>query len=257
MRRRFRLGWAFAAVFAVVNGASGAPTGHPPTALVVGNDVFQPGAAYQTGPGWLGLLCDLSGCRLVPARLEVSPARPTGLYDDQPIAGQQLRFTLASKAPGRVLGWFHPDARLPWLVPGSVTTYVSAGDGVKRRSEGGTFDVTVPLPGGQMTIIAPLLDQQHGAIVLQLRTTTKRQLLRVLPTCSGEGLDRFLLWAGDIDRDGRPDYLLDFASQTGGEAVLYLSSAADASQPLVGPGAVFQGASSGAECDGGSAWLGN
>ena len=68
--------------------------------------------------------------------------------------------------------------------------------------------------------------------MLQLRSQGKRQTLEQLWQCSTVGNTDYLLWAGDLDGDGRPDYLISYVDGYG-EIVLYLSSEADAAD-LVG-----------------------
>ena len=91
--------------------------------------------------------------------------------------------------------------------------------------------------------------------VLQLRSQNKRQLLPGdLGTCSGLFHPRnYLLWAGDLDRDGEPDYLISYVDADG-PVHLFLSSAARPHQ-LVGLGGIYDSPPHGGECDGPEGFL--
>ena len=94
----------------------------------------------------------------------------------------------------------------------------------------------------------PLFDAEGGRFLLQLRAQGKRQLLDELGLCSHTVSTNYLVWAGDLDRDGQPDYLIDFADEIG-EAKLYLAHAA-AAKELAGVAGVYVPSPFGGECDG-------
>ena len=94
----------------------------------------------------------------------------------------------------------------------------------------------------------PLFDADGGRFLLQLRAQGKRQLLDELGLCSHTVSTDYLVWAGDLDGDGRPDYLINFADEVG-EARLYLAHNATA-QELAGVAAVYVPPPFGGECDG-------
>lgn len=231
-----------------------------PVRFVHGNDLWQPGRQFTAGPGWLALACVASRCALRPAALAVTAASWQGHYDDRPTRGQKLRFSLAgSEQPNtRVLAWFAPRQAIDFLSPGEVTSYPEV-DAVK-----GSFDAVVRTPQGDARFV-PLLWSakewpaseglqlpalQAPALLLQLRMAGRRQLLPgVLGSCAGDLRGaQYLLWAGDLDRDGKPDYLVSYIDESG-DMHLYLSSRAKPGQ-LVGLGGVHASPPYGGECDG-------
>jgi len=200
--------------------------------LAVGNDEFEPGAELQSGDGWLALVCAQMDCALEPATLRVQPEQ--GVYNEQDTAGQHLRFlTDEPLKSGLVVTWFQRDPALPWLKAGPVRTY-----GAAPPLGNGALEMQVNVPGAESIRLVPLFQPPGkaqeatgggGDYVLQLRTSEKRQLLPgQLGSCSGTVDNSYLLWAGDLDGDGRPDLLISFGDY--GSADLYLSSAARSSE---------------------------
>lgn len=220
--------------------------------FVVGNDLWQPGKRYRNGTDWLALACTSKGCNLEPANLSVRPQSWQGHYDDKPTQGQKLRFTPTVKVNSKVIAWFHQSEKYSWLVPGNVITYASTATRFKRPSTEGTLEVAVDLPDGSSSKFVPLFDKAGGVFHLQLRTPDRRQMLGQLGNCSKVVTTDYLIWAGDLDRDGQPDYLVSFVDSDG-QVVLYLSSAAGAKK-IVGTAGIFDAPPSGGECDG-SGWL--
>lgn len=236
-------------------------------AFVHGNNLWQPGREYRSSNNWLALICGSSGCRLEAARLQVKKAKWQGHYDDTPTQGQQLRFTLAQRSDDKVIAWYEqgkPAASPEWLTPRSVTSYF-AGLHPTNTTAPGNFEADVPLPGKQTLRLVPLINrggtasdddsatiQNHSAaLYLQLRLGKQRQmLLGELYPCSREISNTgYLLWAGDLDGDSRPDLLISFIDADG-PVHLYLSSAAKPGQ-LVGLAGVHLAPPFGGECDGG------
>jgi hypothetical protein len=76
----------------------------------------------------------------------------------------------------------------------------------------------------------------------------KRQLLDEFGACSGMVRSDYLVWAGDFDRDGKPDFLIDFTDDTG-EGKLYLSKGAGPDE-IAGVAGVYVPPPHGGECDG-------
>lgn len=221
--------------------------------FVTGNDVWQPGKQYQAGSDWLALSCTATACNFEPAMLAVRAESWQGHYDEHATPGQKLSFKKSGAAPGKVIAWVRIHAAHKWLTPGPVTTYASNVAPLKRPASDGTLEVAVDLPSGKQATFVPLLDQAKKEFVLQLRAPGQRQLLGQLGICSREVSTRYFLWAGDLDRDGRPDYLVSFVDADG-RVILYLSSTA-ASSELVGVGGLYNAPPFGGECDGGG-WLG-
>lgn len=222
--------------------------------FVVGNDLWQPGTRFTNGADWLALSCIGSACSLEPARLRVKAESWQGHYDDQATAGQKLNFSKAKPGAGKVIAWFHPDARHAWLKPGPVTTYASSAGRVKRPTSDGTLEVAIEIPGGKQATLVPLLDREASVFRLQLRDPGRRQMLGELGRCSGAVAADYFLWAGDLDGDGGPDYLVSFVDDEG-QVILYLASAADqGAQTIAGVAGAYDAPPYGGECDG-DGWL--
>jgi hypothetical protein len=241
---------AFAAPPAAAADAAPAPGSFP--VMVVGNPVWQPGLAYTAGDDWLALACDPAGCAFEPARLAVKPEGWQGHDDDKPTNGQTLTFARMEKTVRKPVAWFQRRAGTPWLKPGPVTTWASIAGGFQRADSPGTLELEVAAPDGTRARFVPLLDIEHKRFVLQLRSGQRRQMLQDLAACSHEVGTGYLLWAGDLDGDGRGDYLASFVDADG-QVVLYLSRLAPPNA-LVGAGAIYDASPYGGECDG-TGWL--
>lgn len=223
--------------------------------FVVGNDQWQPGRRYKSSADWLALNCMPSGCSLEPARLTVKAESWQGHYDDKPTRGQKLNLRKLKPGPGSVIAWFQLDARHPWLKPGAVTTYASSAGRSKRPPSEGTLEVAIDLPDGKSATLVPLFDRKNQVFQLQLREPKRRQMLGQLAHCSREVANDFFLWAGDLDGDGRADYLISFIDDEG-QVLLYLGGAADQGEyQIAGIAGAYNSPPYGGECDG-EGWLG-
>lgn len=214
----------------------------PPATMVVGNA----DGAYvddASGPGWLALACNAQGCALEPARVDTKGIPPSiGDYLDAPKA----KLVRAHPDGRTVVAWLQPpqDSSLPWLRPGPVPTYGTESGGFPRPHTAGTYELSVMRSGKEIARMVPMIDPKARQYVLQLRVHDQRQVLdHVLWQCTGSGGTGYLLWAGDLDRDGQPDYLVNFLDEDGKDAldgrgyvVLYLSSYATADE-IVGTAA--------------------
>jgi hypothetical protein len=233
--------------------------------FVVGNDLWQPGKKYKSGSDWLALLCDGKSCTLSPAALAVKDELWQGHYDDQPTAGQQLLFKETPGASGKPVAWLRTTGAPSWLKQGPVPSYYAGGSYNQLPGKKGTMEYLIETPDGRKATLVPMLvpksfleklaDKKEGAVyygtlLLQLRTQEKRQLLPgAFGMCSGEITPNYLLWAGDLDRDGKPDFLVSYIDADG-PVHLFLSGVAKSTQ-IVGLGSVFNSPPFGGECDGG------
>lgn len=241
--------------------------GATPVTFVLGNDLWQSGQRYQSGRDWLALTCRAGGCALEPAALEVKPEFWQGHYDAKPTFGQRLSFRKEAGPASEALAWFHTAKAHAWLKPGAVPTYYSPHQPLKQPPTRGTLEAMVGLPNRASAWLVPMLvtaetqrrlvpelRDQHSYYVLQLRAQGKRQLLEgQLGFCTGTFHPRkYLQWAGDLDRDGKADYLISFVDQDG-PVHLYLSSAAKPGA-LVGLAGVYKAPPHGGECGEGQLW---
>jgi hypothetical protein len=216
--------------------------------FLLGGVQWQPGDRYRSGNSWLALVCGKTDCRFEPAKLTVRREKWQGHYDEQPTTGQKLLFRRQTTGTGTVLAWFKLDPGAPWLQAGTVATHWAASYKKKRPTTEGTLELAVDLPKGKQATLVPLFDPEGGRFLLQLRTEGKRQLLDELGQCSHMVSTEYLVWVGDLDQDGHPDYLINFADEVG-EAKLYLSLEAGRGE-IAGVAAVYVPPPFGGECDG-------
>ncbi|RBH55815.1 MULTISPECIES: hypothetical protein [Pseudomonas] len=214
--------------------------------MVVGNDVTTSDPVVA-GSDWLSFQCDGSGCSLLPAQVSVSDV-PNN-RDSMEMVLQRLHFSnTGSDSPPVVEAWFRRDKAHAWLKPGPVLTFASVEGPVAAVVNLSTESFETVAAGRTITLM-PLLDRDRKRIRLQLREPGVRQMLDDVSECLASP-PSYLRWAGDLDGDGRPDYLIDYprgADKT--HAVLYLSSLAGPQQ-LVGSAAVFDSAVDFTGCDG-------
>lgn len=221
---------------------------------------WQPGHAFRNGGDWLALACSATGCALEPAELKVESAGYTGPYDDpnQPAPGQRLHFRAKTPAGAAILAWFQMDRTHPWLRPGPVTTYYPAGHALEAPKSQGTMEGLLRLPNGDAATFVPMVEHagpyaedDYPEFHLQLRARGKRQLLpATFGACTARvNPQAYVLWVGDLDGDGRPDYLINWVVDTnhGAPIDLYLSSLARPGE-LVGLGGRYQYPDGGGEC---------
>lgn len=212
-------------------------------------DPLLPGREYRAGGGWWALACP-AGCVLYPLTLSVRAERHP-VYDGDPVPGQRLVF--APPPPvDEVLAVFKP-WRLAQGLPlrsGPVTTYFPGTlPRLRRPASPGTMEGEVGLPGGAAARLVPtlLLPPAGGApgepaLTLELQLDGRRQSLgafhfgiegpRALKPSD------YLMWAGDLDGDGRPDFLIRFDFH-GTDQALFLSSLARGDE-LVGEAGRFR-----------------
>jgi hypothetical protein len=229
--------------------------------FVFDNNIWLPGEGYINGSKWLALNCTAEKCTFEPATLRVKKELWQGHYDEHPTKGQKLTFKKDAASSGKVIAWFALPARKAWVMEGDVPTYYSTEQPLNRPNTQGTYEALITLPNGGESTLVPMAfnakkffglneNAPSDAVFLQLRSESKRQLLlSTIGDCDGYITDRYLQWVGDLDRDGKADYLISFIDADG-PVHLYLSSYAAKGQ-LVGLAAVHDSPPYGGECDGG------
>lgn len=213
--------------------------------MVTENDVSTSDAGYQGGDNWLALQCSETGCALVPSRLSIATATVSGTGE---LTLPKLHFDTKAGNNTYEYAWFRRDPALPWLKPGPVATPADVAQGYRQPANGGTMEIALTFPGGTEATLVPLLDRERHSVKLQLRMHGMRQMLADLSTCMEIGRNNYLQWAGDIDADGKPDFLVAYPRENdGSHNILYLSSLARQGQ-LVSAGATFDTAEAFAGC---------
>jgi hypothetical protein len=223
---------------------------------------WHPGEEYSSGSDWLALACAAESCAFEPATLTVEDEGYAGPYDDpnQPAPGQRLHFMMPKTAKAHSIAWFQAgQAAYPWIKPGPVTTYYAPGGTLKRPASPGSMEALIQLPNGQSLTFVPMIknpippiaEDSSEPFYLQVRINGKRQLLPgVFGPCTGRVDPKgYIAWVGDLDGDGKPDFLIDWVTSAnqGGGIQLYLSSLAKPGE-LVGLAGGYETPSSGSEC---------
>ncbi len=232
-----------------------------------------PGTGYRAGTGWWALSCDraedaaTAACRLTPTVLSISKGVHP-VYDGDPVPSQLLHWSPLPEPlafdqnneaeQARLMLVFKPLRKLAAmkLAPGPVTTYLHANmRSYPKPPTPGTLEVRIPLGDGQFADIVPRVlsldakrvaqtdatgDAGYAIDFLELRIGAKRQRISAQWSgCSSATLRRpldYLWWAGDLDGDGKLDFIL--SRDGAAHLVLYLSSQAQ-DNALVGEAASF------------------
>ena len=207
------------------------------------------GREYRSGAGWWALRCD-AACELIPLSLTVS-SKDHPVYDASPTRGQVLEFSPRLPADG-VVAVFKP-FRAPLdklqLKAGPVPSWIPGLECKPKkgvRYQGGhVMGGELRLPGGEKFLLVPRLEQPSKAAAeagigpeawLELQAGAKRQRIGEfefdITWDEGSTLEpaSYIRWVGDLDNDGKADFLVDTGAITT-KLALYLSS-------LAGPGEV-------------------
>lgn len=202
-----------------------------------------PGREYRAGSGWWALACP-ARCELYPLNLAMTPKlHPT--YDGDPVAGQMLRFSPVPPVANVLLAFkpFHLSSELK-LRPGPLPTYYPGNlPHLRRPNSPGTMEGEIGLPQGRTarlvpTLLLPPTDSKKegkdeaaadGALQLELHMGGRQQTLGAFNfgiegTMALKPSD-YVIWVGDLDGDGKPDFLLNFDFH-GTDIALFLSSLA-------------------------------
>ncbi len=208
------------------------------------------GRYFASGSRWLALGCERKRCALTQQVMHVAPIRKI-VASTRSEPGQRISWRWApGSASGRLIALLGQDAEFAWLKPGPVITYF---DGQSKLSTpDGPGDLEVLIRSGPVgaEVLAPVIDAS-GGLQLELRVGKARQVLGRLASGRGQGDEQdedakpaqlesesYLLWAGDLDGDGKTDLLVVLDSGRM-RAELFLSSNAEPSM-LVGQAAAFE-----------------
>ena len=213
------------------------------------------------GDGWWALVCE-QRCALYRTRLIVRAGR-LRLRGGQEVATQVLQWSplppglgqqaqpSAAYLPGSpphekpiLLGLFRaaPGAQAPTFKPGPVPTLVHWNSpDAKGFSAAGQIRIRIPTNKAQDAWLVPqtksppagsgspaYIDGADSIDALELRVGGKRQRLSSFAFDSSKGFpngDEILLWAGDLDGDGKIDLIVSH-SLLDVDVAVYLSSAA-------------------------------
>lgn len=227
-------------------GAPGAPAGW-----------HLPGTSFTADANWYALVC-AKECALHATRLDVAPATHA-VYDGEPVASQLLHWSPLPDGLDRVIA---PDAVAPTLIAllrpgaklklaaGPVPTWLHSGmKQYPATDRPGTMETSIPTGGNEPVMLVPRvanvpsgnLEDHDTTVEIELRIGARRQRLGTYTF----GIDGavplrgpdYLVWAGDLDHDGKPDLIVRLGSDRE-HVVLYLSTFAKPGE-LVGAAGDF------------------
>ena len=179
-----------------------------PTRMLA-DDVGEAGA--DLGDGWLALASNGDRWKLAPARIRLEPVQPDGAVVDVTPDVKHAVALLRCKSlrPGRVDAAnlaFPSDGRV--IEPG-VEPLRFGFHGRRYALRYTASGAVIAEGGGKRSVL-----HDFGGDMPPFRVT--------------------LIWAGDLDRDGRPDFLMEFSSEIGSNFCLFMSGNAKENE-LVGP----------------------
>ncbi|NHV24652.1 hypothetical protein [Burkholderia sp. D-99] len=189
--------------------------GEPDTCLVLQPTRIAPEdvgeAGNYSGTGWLGLVPDGNHWKLAPARVRFEPVQPAGdIVDIQSDLKKAVAlFRCKSLRQGKV----------------DAASLVFTKDG--RAIEPGAGPLRFGFHGRRYE----LRHTVSGAVIVE--GGGKRSILHDFGG-SSPPFSASLIWAGDLDRDGRLDVLMEFESDLGASFCLFTSGSAKENE-LVGP----------------------
>ncbi len=185
--------------------------------------------SYKNGEIWQALVCSKE-CSLQPVVLTVRSEILLKYFNDT-VTGQRL--SIAKKPQGDLIALFQ--GLPPTVAVKSPTTLLHRGM-AKYPGSGrpGSLEIGIPPLGPEKLRVVPRLVNDR-IVRVYLESDRRRQLLGELripemnagPSDLAKGRS-LLLWAGDLDGDGKPDLVMSFESWSGNDSSveLFLSSMA-------------------------------
>ncbi|VWC99069.1 hypothetical protein [Burkholderia lata] len=168
-------------------------------------------AGIDLGDGWLALAPNGNRWKLAPARIRLEPARPDGAVVD------------VTPDVKKAVALLHCKSLRQGRVEAANLAFPNGG----RVIEPGPEPLRFAFHGRRYA----LRYTASGAVIAE--GEGKRSILHDF----GGSTPPFrvtLIWAGDLDRDGRPDFLMEFESDLGASFCLFTSGSAKENE-LVGP----------------------
>lgn len=230
---------------------------HPPSSLVTSDDKKLedilgwdlPGESYEAADGWFALVCDQANvsCQLHSTNLTITKASHS-VYDSDPVPGQFLQWAPLPFNLGKPLGESEQRPQLIALLKpdnqstiklksGSIKTFIhKAADIYPKTDRLGTLEVRITYQKNQFMDLIPRMqmpsknDEFPKINTIEIRSGLLRQQLegfQISPVV-GTGFTSpkdYLIWAGDLDGDERPDLILRHADSEN-HISLYLSTLA-------------------------------
>jgi len=167
---------------------------------------FEEQAPVETGKGWLALQRTEAGWELVSSQLRSEAVKKT---DERGRTSEGMKLTSD-----------HPDAltllRHPALRPGPVVT-APLDFRSRHRPRDGVLNLAWKPTPYQLS--------ERGLNVALSRGKTSQTIGQIKKVGDSE-FHASLMWAGDLDRDGQLDLIVEFIASDASEVCLYLSSPA-------------------------------
>jgi len=201
-------------------------------AMQIGHGEAFARGTFPARANWIGLFCAHDGCALRKTGVTIDASSALNILDEEE-ATEQLRFD------GEPLALF-ADSPLP---PGAVETVYRYDDANVTGPLKSTGRWQIPWSHGALTMTWTA-SSDGSEYTHRVSDGTRSQLLFTLPSEGHYGSDTSIpsvIWAGDLDRDGRTDLLLSLPDDNCGyDQRLYLSSRA-AGDELVALSARLEG----------------
>lgn len=202
------------------NGASAQTTVSTPLMVMDIGRQFSKGT-FPRQARWQRLVCERAECRIESARVKVSTSKArNSVEEDEALDVLNVDRGAVAFFPG---GQFHLGKAETWYVR-------SERDSPQRSSLKKLGRWSIPGgPNGDRSLVLSWVRTPEDVKRYHIASGTARQFLfqTDLEGKYGEDKTPAIIWVGDLDRDGNPDFLLDIPDDNCGyDERLYLSSQA-------------------------------